>query len=779
MSYCLNPDCPNPMDPMNAYGKICRNCGKNLLPKNRYRVLTLLGRGGFAKTFEIDDAGKKKVLKILDLSRFHDPEKKEMAITLFQREAEVLSRLNHPGIPKVEPDGYFQIEFADSSKILHCLVMEKIDGLNLQQWLINRNCKPITPEQARIWLKQLLEILEQVHQKNYFHRDIKPANIMLKPDGQLVLIDFGAVKDLGETLLQLEDNVNGNTLIGSPGYAPPEQMKRKAVTQSDFFALGRTFVYLLTGIHPVNLEDSKTGKLIWLDKVPQNYEGKFDFISQLRWQQFSQLLDKMMAYSWSDRPENTRVILQRLNHTIPLPRFFGYAASTAILFVMGISGIYWYLTGVNGCTKIGLRSFPIGDNISCGEEILMKISTVPEKQQGVDAFAAGNYQLAADLLAKAWQQQQDPETLIYLNNTRLQVGNFQAYTIAVAAPINDNNNDNINTSKEFLRGVAQAQYEFNQKHENKKIGLKVLIVSDHNRIENAEKVAQELGVKNDVLAVVGHFRSDTTLAAIEAYQQQNLLLISPTATSEDLSKVCKPAHPHCFFRVVPSNRVIAKTLARYLKKENKQRAAIFFNPNSNYSTSLQLLMKESFAEVGGEVVAEIPFSENLDTINQLKKKKADVIVLFPTTDGLTSDWAVQVIEYAKQHKYLIVGGDSLESTKILRRIAENETGAVMAVPWHKGINNQEFLTPKSWRQSVNWHTVLAYDATRTLLAALEKLSSPNRMNLRKVMADDNFKATGVTGVISFDRNGDRLEENIHLVQIRKDNEGQLKFVILK
>ncbi|WP_155960546.1 4-Cys prefix domain-containing protein [Fischerella sp. PCC 9605] len=70
MSYCLNPHCPNPSDPMNIYGKVCRNCGTNLLLKNRYRVIQLLGRGGFAKTFEIDDAGKTKVLKVLDLSRF-------------------------------------------------------------------------------------------------------------------------------------------------------------------------------------------------------------------------------------------------------------------------------------------------------------------------------------------------------------------------------------------------------------------------------------------------------------------------------------------------------------------------------------------------------------------------------------------------------------------------------------------------------------------------------------------------------------------------------------
>jgi serine/threonine protein kinase len=64
--------------------------------------------------------------------------------------------------------------------------MEKIDGLNLQEWLESRGNQPITPVQALNWLKQLAEILDQVHQKQYFHRDIKPANIMLRPNGQLV-----------------------------------------------------------------------------------------------------------------------------------------------------------------------------------------------------------------------------------------------------------------------------------------------------------------------------------------------------------------------------------------------------------------------------------------------------------------------------------------------------------------------------------------------------------------------------------------------------------------
>jgi eukaryotic-like serine/threonine-protein kinase len=793
MSYCLNPKCTNPADPMNDNGKtFCRHCGVNLLIKNRYRVIKLLGGGGFARTFEVEDNSTKKVLKVLSLSRFSNLENKHKVINLFQREAEVLSRLNNSGVPKVDSDGYFELRFQDCPEPLYCLVMEKIEGLNLQQWLENHDNKPVTPEQAIAYLKQLVEILAKVHAQGYFHRDIKPANIMIKPDGHLVLIDFGAVRDLAQTYLQQHQE---NTIIGTPGYSPPEQMKGNAVAQSDLFALGRTFVYLLTGKPPFNIEeDHQTGKLIWRDKVLYKSNYWIDWLDKFRWRCLTtslytstlfDLLDEMMEPYWKNRPENMQLILQRLNNPIILPRIPSWVAGAAILFGLGLPSSYWYLNGVDGCSKIWLRSFPLDDYMSCGEEILLpNINTkLPEKERGVKALAAGNYQEAIIWFEQAWQKYHDPETLIYLNNARLAVEKIKTYTIAVVAPISDNNNDSINSSKEILRGVAQAQDEFNQDYKTKKFGLKVLVTSDNNKIEQSQKIAESLVNKRDVLAVIGHFRSDTTIEAIKVYQKEKLLLISPTATSEDLSTVCQLNYPNCFFRVVPSNRVIAQTLANYLKQENKRKAAIFFNPSSNYSKSLQTQMKARFLELGGKVVAEIPLSDNLEsTIDQVREQKADAIVLFPTSDGLTSDPAVQVIEYAKKYKYLIVGGDSLDSNKLLKAIAENEAGSVLAIPWHsKSLFKQELpkQVDKLWGKSENWHTVLSYDATRALLAALEKTPSPSRTDVQKTMAETNFKATGVTGVISFKPNGDRQEENIHLVKVvRNTKTGQIEFVPL-
>ncbi|MDZ8184759.1 MAG: protein kinase [Nostoc sp. ChiSLP02] len=139
--------------------------------------------------------------------------------------------------------------------------MEKIEGVNLEQWMEFHNYQCISEAQALNWLKQLVEILALVHAHQYFHRDIKPQNIMLRPSGQLVLIDFGAVRQVTTTIVA----GNSHTRIISQGYSPPEQQNGYSVQQSDFFALGRTFIFLLTGKEPQDksIYDPLTNELHW------------------------------------------------------------------------------------------------------------------------------------------------------------------------------------------------------------------------------------------------------------------------------------------------------------------------------------------------------------------------------------------------------------------------------------------------------------------------------------------------------------------------------------
>jgi eukaryotic-like serine/threonine-protein kinase len=301
MSLCINPRCSKPQNPDNLL--FCQACGSELLLEGRYRVISTLGEGGFGKTYQVSEARNNtpKVLKVLINNQ-------QKAVELFQREAEVLSLLNHPGIPKVEPNAYFVYFPRDRQEPLHCLVMEKIEGMDLYEYIRQRGNRPIDDKLAIQWLTEAVSILQQVHSQNFFHRDIKPSNIMLRAEGGLALIDFGTARQVSGTYMakQPQGQVTG---IISVGYTPQEQLNGQAVPQSDFFALGRTFVYLLTGKEPNDsaIYDSYTDELRW-----RNYATQ---VSPL----LGDLIDQMMARFAGHRPANTQEILQRLS-AIDRPR---------------------------------------------------------------------------------------------------------------------------------------------------------------------------------------------------------------------------------------------------------------------------------------------------------------------------------------------------------------------------------------------------------------------------------------------------------------------------
>jgi len=293
MSLCINSNCPKPQNPDNIL--FCQACGSEVLLQQRYRVQCQLGRGGFGVTYEINEVrtNQAKVLKVLINN---DPK----AVELFKQEADVLSQLHHSGIPNVELDAYFEYYPYNSQNPIHCLVMEKVVGEDLEKYMQKRGLRPINQTTAIEWLKDLIIILEQVHNKNFFHRDIKPSNIMLRSESaELVLIDFGTVRKVTSTVFKQQGGVTG---IISAGYTPSEQINNNAVPQSDFFALGRTFVYLLTGKEPLDpiIYDSYNETLNWRNHAPQ--------ISSM----LADLLDDMMQRLYKYRPQNSHEILQRI-----------------------------------------------------------------------------------------------------------------------------------------------------------------------------------------------------------------------------------------------------------------------------------------------------------------------------------------------------------------------------------------------------------------------------------------------------------------------------------
>ncbi|KST63477.1 serine/threonine protein kinase [Mastigocoleus testarum] len=297
MTICINPSCPQPNCLANRENRFCQSCGSPLEVFGKHRVKRRLNdKTDFTEAYELDVNNETKILRLLKQYLSTDSE----TIELFQQEADILGQIQHPGIPN--HDIYFQYK-TRNNLVLHCMVMDKIDGTDLEEWR-RQNSQSISQTQAINWLKQLVEILGLSHRKNYLHRDIRPSNIIIKPNQQLTLTNFGTSKELSQPYLKRLSNTSTLIEIDSVGYKPPEQMTGETVAQSDFFALGRTFVFLLTGYHPLemppNIYDAENDVLHWHNET--------NHISPL----FLNLIDDLMARKVEKRPQDTREILQRL-----------------------------------------------------------------------------------------------------------------------------------------------------------------------------------------------------------------------------------------------------------------------------------------------------------------------------------------------------------------------------------------------------------------------------------------------------------------------------------
>ncbi len=220
----------------------CIYCGQPLVEQEQfirhYQILRTLGRGGMGTTYLAwDKTGKTAGFPLLLVLKEMNADMAQIAKAreLFEREARILKSLNHPGIPK-----YYDF-FVESDK--KYLAMELVHGQNLEQRIYEKG--PVTRQLGIEWMIQSCHILHYLHSLDppLVHRDVKPANLILRHlDNRVVLLDFGAVKEIGTPL---------ETRIGAEGYSAPEQSQGRPCPQSDLYAIGATLIFLLTGEAPL------------------------------------------------------------------------------------------------------------------------------------------------------------------------------------------------------------------------------------------------------------------------------------------------------------------------------------------------------------------------------------------------------------------------------------------------------------------------------------------------------------------------------------------------
>ncbi|AKG21166.1 serine/threonine-protein kinase [Calothrix sp. 336/3] len=241
MTCCLNPTCHNP--PHAPDVEVCSHCGVTLSVLRHYRPIKVLGSGGFGKTYLAEDIEKFNEYCVIKqfAPQSQGTGSLQKATELFEQEARRLQELGeHPQIPAL-------LAYFEEEKRLY-LIQQFIDGENLLEELQNQGM--FTEQKIRDLLSEILNILTVVHENKVIHRDIKPQNLIRRrQDDKLFLIDFGASKQLTATVM-----TQPGTMIGSFGYAPPEQMQDGEVyPASDLYSLGATCFHLLSGVTPWSL----------------------------------------------------------------------------------------------------------------------------------------------------------------------------------------------------------------------------------------------------------------------------------------------------------------------------------------------------------------------------------------------------------------------------------------------------------------------------------------------------------------------------------------------
>lgn len=293
MSYCPNPVCPHPQN--DRHGLHCDACGTALMLGDRFRLLRPLRQGGFGATFlAVDETlpGRDRCVVKQFLPQLQGRDYAEQAAMLFQEEAARLAELgDHPQIPKflaqVEQAGYYY------------LVQEFIDGQDLEQVLKEQG--PLRESQVWYVLKSLLPVLDFIHSARVIHRDLKPANIIRTGDRHLALVDFGASKYATGTAL-----ARTGTVIGSAGYAAPEQALGKAVFASDLYSLGVTCVHLLTDQHPFDLYSVSDDGWVWSQYLPQPVSDRL-----------MRVLNRLLERSLSRRYATASEVLEDIRRSRP------------------------------------------------------------------------------------------------------------------------------------------------------------------------------------------------------------------------------------------------------------------------------------------------------------------------------------------------------------------------------------------------------------------------------------------------------------------------------
>ncbi|MCD4785942.1 MAG: serine/threonine protein kinase [Candidatus Eremiobacteraeota bacterium] len=257
---------------------------EKFIEENRYMIIEKVHEGAQGYIYKAKDTKLDEIVALKEMfSEFESDEEKRNSIKRFREEARILFTLEHPGIPRVTDF------FEEGGKLF--MVMTYIEGEDLELYIKKRQEKPIVEDTVLDWARQVLEILDYLHnlEPPIIYRDLKPSNLMIGKNGQILLVDFGIARIF-------EPEMRG-TIIGTPGFSSPEQYKGFSDPRSDIYSLGATMHYLLTGRDPSD---------------PSLPPFKFDDLRELNpdiSEKTSKLVAGMLEFEIDSRPSSAKSLI--------------------------------------------------------------------------------------------------------------------------------------------------------------------------------------------------------------------------------------------------------------------------------------------------------------------------------------------------------------------------------------------------------------------------------------------------------------------------------------
>ncbi|MBR8838753.1 MAG: amino acid ABC transporter substrate-binding protein [Stigonema ocellatum SAG 48.90 = DSM 106950] len=423
--------------------------------------------------------------------------------------------------------------------------------------------------------------------------------------------------------------------------------------------------------------------------------------------------------------------------------------------------------------------------------------------------------------------------LIEYKKSLLHEKGIKIYTLAVVVPFYHNQG---HVAAEILRGIAQIQLQVNLPSFEKislgteinlddirpniswtlicsQIALQILIVNDPNNLytpynQTAEKLA-DLAPQLNLIAIIGHYSSEMTKNALHFYARKGLILVNSSSTSNELSNL-SVGESLSFFRLTTQDSINAKKLADYLNQKISsqipKKVAIIYNQNSTYSTSYRNSIKKYLEEYKERFVfiEECSYiSENFyklqKYIKDIRQDEVDIIIIIPDggIEPLSLDNA-GLISRLNINNCLIAGSATFYHDNVLHwiheqnqynSINENKRQIIACIPWHWHSQENGCESSNSIAQSfcqigaqlwgtenLTWRGATAFDSVLIILKIIEeyhsKVNESLLTHMNQYFKEKRKHVKGVTGVIEFDRNGDRLNPPAEIVAVKWDEKQQ-------